>query len=88
MGSLNLKTFRWFMLGINGTVSNLANSFGAVLNFGPLFIGADISTMRVTPDFIPLGELAANINFGLSIPLGKDPRLKKEKVYNSVPENM
>ena len=88
MGSLNLKPFRWFMLGINGTVSNLANSFGAVLNFGPLFIGADISTLRVTPDFIPLGELAANINFGLSIPLGKDPRLKKEKVYNSVPENM
>lgn len=88
MGSINFKPFRWFMLGLNGTVSNLDNSFGAVLNVGPLFIGADISTMRVTPEFIPLGDLAANINFGLSIPLGKDPKLKKQKVYNSVPENM
>lgn len=88
MGSVNFKPLRWLMLGVNGTVSNLANSFGAVLNFGPLFIGADISTMRVTPDYIPLGDLAANINFGISVPLGKDPKLKKHKVYNSVPENL
>ena len=88
MGSINFKPFRWFMLAINGTISNLDNSFGAVLNLGPLFIGADISTMRVTPEYIPLGDLAANLNFGISIPLGKDPRLKKETVDNSVPENM
>ena len=88
MGSVNFKPLRWLMLGVNGTVSNLANSFGAVLNFGPLFIGADISTMRVTPDYIPLGDLAANINFGISVPLGKDPKLKKHNVYNSVPENL
>ena len=88
MGSINLKPVRWFMLGINGTVSNFANSFGAVLNFGPLFIGADFSSLRVTPDYIPIGEIAANFNFGISIPLGKDPKLKEQKVYNSVPENM
>ena len=77
MGSLNLKPLRMIMVGINGSVSNYANTFGAVINLGPLFIGAEVSSMKVTPDFIPLGKLAANVNFGLSVPLGKNPKAKK-----------
>ncbi len=86
MGSVNLKPLTWIQLGVNGTVSNISNSFGAILIFGPLFVGAEITSLRVTPEYIPLGnQLTANINFGLSIPLGKDPKLKKKKVYNEVP---
>ena len=77
MASLNLKPLRMIMVGINGSVSNYANTFGAVINLGPLFIGAEISSLKVNPDFIPLGKLAANVNFGLSVPLGKKPKEKK-----------
>lgn len=77
MASLNLKPLRMIMVGINGSVSNYANTFGAVINLGPLFVGAEISSLKVNPDFIPLGKLAANVNFGLSVPLGKKPKEKK-----------
>lgn len=77
MASLNLKPLRMIMVGINGSVSNYANTFGAVINLGPLFIGAEVSSLKVSSEFIPLGKLAANINFGLCVPLGKNPNAKK-----------
>ena len=87
MGSVNLKPLTWIQVGLNGAVSNLSNSFGAILVLGPLFVGAEVSAMRVTPEYIPLGNhLTANVNFGLSIPLGKDPKLKKKKEeYTEIP---
>ncbi|MCD7709925.1 MAG: DUF5723 family protein [Porphyromonadaceae bacterium] len=86
MGSVQFKALHCLGLSINGTVSNLAHSFGAVLSLGPLFIGADISTMTVSPEYIPLGDLAAAFNFGLSVPLGKNPKLKKAKTANTISE--
>ncbi len=78
MASLNLKPLRLIMIGINGSVSNYANTFGAVINLGPLFIGAEVSSLKVSPEFIPLGKLAANVNFGLNIPINKKPEPKKK----------
>ncbi len=79
MGSVNFKPFRWFMLGVNATVSNYNNSLGAMLNLGPLFIAGDISNTKVSGDFIPLNKIGASVNFGISIPLGKDPKLKEKE---------
>ena len=77
MASLNLKPLRMIMVGINGSVSNYAHTFGAVINLGPLFVGAEVSSLRVSSQYIPLGKLAANVNVGLSVPLGKNPNAKK-----------
>jgi hypothetical protein len=46
---------------------------GAALNFSPgwinFFIASDYMLTKVNPQYIPLSQPSANIQFGISIPL-------------------
>ena len=77
MASVNLKPLRFIQFALNGSVSNLAQTWGAVLKLGPLFLGAEFASLRVTPQYIPVGKVAANVNLGLSVPFGRKPEPRK-----------
>lgn len=70
----NFKPAGWFNATFNYGISTFGNSFGWMLNFHPkginFFIGSDHQFLKVTPQYIPLGHLNANINLGFNITFG------------------
>lgn len=77
-----VRPTKWFSASLNYVVGNYKcigdnffSSFGFALNFHAswinLFVGTDYLIFDVTPQFIPYNQRNLNLNFGLSIPLGR-----------------
>ena len=74
--SANFRPVSWFAL--TGSYSFLHSdfeTFGLALNFSPswihFFVGTDYMITKVTPQYVPVNASAANVYFGLGIPLGR-----------------
>ena len=70
MLTANFRPSRWFNAAINGSVSNVRSSVGAVINFHPkamnFFIGGDYLLAKFGKQFIPVNAAKLNIGLGLS----------------------
>ena len=69
----NVSPTSWFGASINGGVSTYGASFGWMIDFHPngiaFFLGSDCTVLNVTPQFIPVGKLNANVSMGINFPL-------------------
>lgn len=74
----NVSPLRWFEASVNYGISTYGSSFGWVLNFHPrgcnVFVGSDHMLTKVTPQFVPVNNLNANVVFGLNFTFGKAHR--------------
>lgn len=72
--SANVKPTKWFDASINYGASTFGSSFGWMINFHPcgfnLFVGSDHQFFKVTPQFVPVGHLSAQLTLGLNITFG------------------
>ncbi len=70
MLSVNFRPATWFHATINGSVSNLGNSVGAMLHFCPkgfnFFVGSDYIPFKYSKDGIPLSAAKINVVMGLA----------------------
>ena len=78
--SANVTPVGWFDASVNYALSSFGSSFGWILNFHPkgvnLFLGSDFQIFKVTPQFVPVGNLNASVNFGLNITFGSKAKKK------------
>lgn len=79
--SANLTPVGWFDASVNYALSTFGSSFGWIVNFHPagvnLFVGSDFQIFKVTPQYVPVGNLNASINFGFNITFGHKAKKKK-----------
>lgn len=77
----NIAPIKWFDASVNYGASTYGSSFGWILNFHPkgfnFFIGSDHMIFKVNPQFVPIHNLNANVNFGFNITFGKS----KKEIY-------
>lgn len=70
----NVKPCRWFDCTVNYGASTYGSSFGWMLNFHPkgfnFFVGSDHQFFKVTPQYVPVGNACASINFGFNVTFG------------------
>lgn len=71
----NIAPIKWFDASVNYAASTFGSSFGWILNFHPkgfnFFVGSDHMILKVSPQFVPVHNLNANINLGFNITFGK-----------------
>lgn len=77
-GSLvaNIRAPKAFSMSLNGTISNMGGSFGALLNVCPkgfnFFVGIDcFPGLKLSPQYIPVNKLNVNLSMGLNFTFGK-----------------
>lgn len=71
MLTANFRPYNWFNASINGSVSNISSSMGAVINLhsnrgANFFIGMDYLLATYNTQFIPVNNAKVNVSFGLS----------------------
>lgn len=73
----NFRAKRVFMMSLNGTISNMGGSFGALLNLCPkgfnLFLAVDcFPGIKLTPQYYaPINKFHVNATMGLSFSIGE-----------------
>lgn len=74
MVSANFRPTGWFNAAVNGSVSNLGNSFGLLLNFCPkgfnFYIGSDYIPTKYAKQGVPVSSSKINAVIGMSITFG------------------
>lgn len=74
-GSVNIYPAKWFEATLSGTWSTYGPGFGFLLNFHPrrfnIFVGTDFMFTEITPQFIPVNNLNANISMGINFAFGR-----------------
>ncbi|MEG0993690.1 MAG: DUF5723 family protein [Bacteroidales bacterium] len=72
--SVNIAPVRWFEATVSGAWSTYGPGFGFIMNFHPkgfnFFVGSDFMITRVTPQFIPVNNLNANVCMGINFAWG------------------
>ncbi len=75
MAAVNFRPLSGLHLTINGSVSNMGSSVGAILNIcAPgfnFFVGTDYFATQYSKQFIPINHARANLSFGFNITFGK-----------------
>ena len=75
MAAINFRPLSMLHLTVNGSVSNMGSSVGAILNIcAPgfnFFIGTDYFATQYSKQFIPINHARANFSFGFNITFGK-----------------
>lgn len=77
MFALNIRAKKAFMMSLNGTVSNMGNSFGALLSICPegfnLFLAVDcLPGMNLAKSYyLPVNKFHVNATLGLNFTFGK-----------------
>lgn len=70
---VNVAPTKGIELSANGALSTYGSSWGWMVNFHPkgfgLFFGSDCMLTKVTPQFIPVGNVNANVSLGINFPL-------------------
>lgn len=73
--SANLCPVKWFDLSANYALSSFGSTLGWVVNFHPkglnFFVGSDYQFYKVTPQYVPVGKINANVTIGINITFGK-----------------
>lgn len=71
----NISPLKWFDASVNYSYSNFGSNLGWMLNFHPkgftFFVGSDRMITEVTPQYIPVGNMNANLCFGFNITFGR-----------------
>ena len=76
MFAVNFRAKKAFMMSLNGTVSNMGNSFGALLSVCPkgfkLFLAVDCyPAMKLAPEYyLPINKFHINATMGLNFTFG------------------
>lgn len=85
--SANVTPVKFFDASINYAISTFGSSFGWIINIHPkgfnLFLGSDFQIFKVTPQYIPVGNINANLQFGINFTFGSKP--KKEVLKPLLP---
>lgn len=75
MAAINFRPLSALHLTVNGSVSNMGSSVGAILNIcAPgfnFFIGTDYFATQYSKQFIPINHARANLSFGFNITFGE-----------------
>ena len=75
MAAINFRPLSALHLTVNGSVSNMGSSVGAILNIcAPgfnFFVGTDYFATQYSKQFIPINHARANLSFGFNITFGK-----------------
>ena len=77
MLTVNFRAKKAFMMSLNGTVSNMGHSFGALLNLCPkgfnLFLAVDCyPAIKLAPDcYLPINKFHVNAALGLNFTFGE-----------------
>lgn len=70
MATANFRPAKWFHATVNGSVSNVAQSVGLMLNFCPkgfnFFIGSDYIPFKYSKEGIPLNRAKVNLALGMN----------------------
>lgn len=82
--SCNWRPLNWMSATVSySMIQSNFNTLGCAINISPswihLYLGTDYILGKVTPQFIPISQKAANVYFGIGIPLGK---MKREFTQN------
>lgn len=76
--SANIIPCGWFDISANYALSSFGSSFGWFFNLHPagfnIFFGSDFQFFKVTEQYIPVGNVNTNIQFGVNITFGKRKR--------------
>ncbi len=68
--SVNVNPIKWLEASVSGGYSTYGASFGFMVNFRPkvfnLFLGTDLMITEVTPQFVPVNNLNANVCMGIN----------------------
>lgn len=72
----NIRAPKAFSMSLNGTISNMGGSFGALLNVCPkgfnFFVGVDcFPGLKLSPQYIPVNKLNVNLSMGLNFTFGE-----------------
>lgn len=72
----NIRAPKAFSMSLNGTISNMGGSFGALLNICPkgfnFFLGVDCYPgLKLSPQYAPVNKLNANVSLGLNFTFGE-----------------
>lgn len=72
--SVNVSPVKWFEATVSGAWSTYGPGFGFIMNFHPkrfnFFVGSDFMITKVTPQFIPVNNLNANVCMGINFAWG------------------
>ncbi len=75
MAAINFRPLSMLHLTVNGSVSNMGSSVGAILNIcAPgfnFFVGTDYFATKYSKQFIPINHARANLSFGFNITFGE-----------------
>ena len=75
MAAINFRPLSALHLTVNGSVSNMGSSVGAILNLCTpgfnFFLGTDYFATQYSKQFIPINHARANFSFGFNITFGK-----------------
>ncbi|MEG1649719.1 MAG: DUF5723 family protein [Rikenellaceae bacterium] len=81
MLSANYHPVNWFTFGLNGSWSTLGCGYGAIINFTTrgfnFFAGANTSTMRYTPQAVPIGHATIYANIGFNVMLKRNYKTQR-----------
>lgn len=79
MAAINFRPLSALHLTVNGSVSNMGSSVGAILNIcAPgfnFFVGTDYFATKYSKQFIPINHARANLSFGFNITFGKNHKI-------------
>lgn len=71
--SANYKPKSWFNAAVTADISNVAISWGTIINFCPrfinFFVGVDFMMTAITPQFLPMRDAGPRFSLGLSAPI-------------------
>lgn len=79
MAAINFRPLSALHLTVNGSVSNMGSSVGAILNIcAPgfnFFVGTDYFATKYSKQFIPINHARANLSFGFNITFGEKHKI-------------
>lgn len=85
--SANITPVGFFDASINYALSTFGSSFGWIINIHPkgfnLFLGSDFQFFKVTPQYIPVGNINANVQLGINFTFGS--KSKKDALKPLLP---
>lgn len=81
--SANVVPVGWFDASVNYALSTFGSSFGWIINFHPkgfnFFVGSDFQIFKVTPQYVPTGNLNASVSLGMNVTFGSKQKKQAPK---------
>lgn len=82
--SVNVSPLNWLEATLSGAWSTFGPGFGFLINFHPkgfnFFLGSDFMITEVTPQYIPVHKMNANVCLGVNFAIGKQKVIPRKLV--------